>query len=107
MIRALPMAVVLSMALGGCAPMLPYLDGGPIAAGATTTPPPPASPRERLVTAIEENGCLLTADNAATIQLRANLSREELTSAIQDLRNDHQVEAAATGTIRLLSQNCI
>ncbi len=107
MIRAVPLAVALSMVLGGCAPMLPYLGGEPIAAGATATPPPPASPRERLVTAIEENGCLLTADNAANIQLRANLSREELASIIQDLRTDHQVEAAAPGTIRLLSQNCI
>lgn len=107
MIRAVPLAVVLSMVLAGCAPTLPYLGGGPIAAGSTASPPPPATPRERLVTAIEENGCLLTADNAARIQLRANLSRDELTSVIDDLRADHQVEAAAPGTIRLLSQNCI
>ncbi|MBW7922778.1 MAG: hypothetical protein H3C51_11835 [Rubellimicrobium sp.] len=98
---------VLALALGGCAPMLPYLDGGPAAGATPAAPPPPATPRERLVEAIEANGCLLTADNAATIQMRANLGREELATVIQQLREAGQVEAAAPGTIRLLSQHCI
>lgn len=106
MIRALPLVLVL--ALGGCMPMLPYLDGGPATAGSTAAAaPPPATPRERLVTAIEQNGCLLTADNAATIQMRANVGRDELTALVQELRAAGQIEAAAPGTIRLLSQNCI
>jgi len=105
--RLLSAAVLLATALGGCAPMLPYLDGGPAAAPPPAAAPAPATPRERLVAAIEASGCLLTADNAANIQMRANLSRDELTALVQELRESGQVEAAAPGTIRLLSQHCI
>ncbi len=105
--RAALAACVLAISLGGCAPMLPYLDGGPVAGATPVTTPAPATPRARLVAAIESSGCLLTADNAATIQMRANLGREELTALVQELRESGQVEAAAPGTIRLLSPNCI
>lgn len=107
MLRLASAAALLAVALGGCAPMLPYLDGGPVAGAAPVDTAPPATPRERLINAIEANGCLLTADNAANIQMRANLGRDELTALVQELREAGQVEAAAQGTIRLLSEHCI
>ncbi|MCC7321028.1 MAG: hypothetical protein IT542_08630 [Rubellimicrobium sp.] len=113
---------VLALGLGGCSSMFPYLDtgrGSPALAAAqggqsavlpAAQPVAPAAalaPVDRLVAAIEANGCLLNAQNADAIQSAAGLSRGEVAGHVQELRAAGRVEAAASGTIRLLSANCI
>lgn len=70
-------------------------------------PPPPASPTDRLVSAIEEQGCVLTADNVGAILMRASITRDQLLAITPDLAAAGRAEVAASGTIRILSDNCI
>ena len=68
---------------------------------------PTAAPVDRLVSAIEAEGCVLSAQNSGAVQLRANLTRDELTALILQLQGQGQVEASGDASIRLLSNNCI
>jgi len=69
--------------------------------------PAAATPKDRLVAAIEFNGCLLTADNVGAVMARANLTQAELTALTPQLQAEGRVEVAGSGAIRLLSDNCI
>lgn len=66
-----------------------------------------AAPADRLVAAIEAEGCVLSSANSGAVLLRANLTRNELAPLILQLQNQGQVEASGDASIRLLSQNCI
>jgi len=74
---------------------------------ASAPPPAPRAPEDRLVAAIEENGCLLTADNAAAILLRANLTQEQLLALAPTLAANGRAEVAASGAVRVLTDRCI
>lgn len=78
----------------------------------TTSQPAPqvlpvAAPKDRLVAAIEENGCILTTDNVDAILLRANLTAADLRALTPELAAEGRAEVAASGTIRILSDACI
>lgn len=92
-------ATLLLVSLTACAPALPR----------APTPPPIATlpPKERLVSAIEANGCLLTASNVGAILLRANLTQEQLLAIAPELAAEGRAEVAADGAIRVLTDNCI
>lgn len=66
-----------------------------------------ASPRDRLVAAIEFNDCVLTAENVGAVMARANLTQADLTALTPQLQAEGRVEVAGSGAIRLLSENCI
>lgn len=105
-------ALALLSLTAACAPFMaaPASNPAPAQPAPQVQPPaPPATPKDRLVAAIEANGCLLTPDNVGGILLRANLTRDELAALTQELRAEGRVEVppAGGGTIRLLSQNCI
>jgi hypothetical protein len=89
---------------------------GALALAACTQPEPPpqpvgavasAAPLDRLVAAIEAEGCVLTSDNSGAVLLRANLTRGELAPLMSQLASQGQVEASGESSIRLLSNNCI
>ena len=88
---------------------------GALALAACAQPEPPpqpvgavasAAPVDRLVTAIEAQGCVLDSGNSGAVLLRANLTRDELAPLILQLQGEGRVEASDS-SIRLLSQNCI
>jgi hypothetical protein len=69
-----------------------------------------AAPLDRLVAAIEAEGCVLDGGNSGAVQLRANLRRDDVTQLMQQLVAQGRVEAITTANgsaIRLLSDNCI
>lgn len=66
-----------------------------------------ASPSDRLVAAIETEGCLLTASNVGAVLLRSNLTQADLTTLTPQLAAAGRAEVSGEGTIRVLSNNCI
>ena len=65
------------------------------------------SPTDRLVAAIETEGCTLTNGNIGAVLLRANLTQAELPGLITQLSGQGRIEASDGTSIRLLSDNCI
>lgn len=105
------------VALTGCANgfQIPDFRGGGGAAPAPTpavaVAPPPApvvlTAKERLVAAIENNNCELTAANVGAILNEATIGTEELKTLTSQLEAEGRVEVAGTGTIRVNSSRCI
>lgn len=79
------------------------LDYAPGAAPVIAEDPPAV----RLVAAIEDVGCELTADNVGTVLLRANLTQAELREITPQLDAAGRVEVAGDGAIRVLTERCI
>lgn len=79
----------------------------PVAAPAPVGPPPSVAPADRLVAAIESEGCVLTSANVGAVLLRANLTQAELVSLTPELQAQGRAEVAGEGSIRVLSDNCI
>lgn len=103
--RSVVAALALAV-LSGCGGMA----GGPDDMGLTSVPAPapvPRTPEDRLVAAIEANDCVLTASNVEPILLQASLTQAELAAIVPDLAAAGRAEVAATGTIRVLTDNCI
>lgn len=94
-----PLTILTLLALAACAPM----GARPSAVGAAAS----AAPSDRLVAAIETEGCLLTRDNVGAVLLRANLTQADLTSLAPQLAAAGRAEVSGEGTIRVLSDNCI
>lgn len=85
-----------------------------MAACAAPTPPPrpvgaaaTASPEDRLVAAIESEGCVMTGENVGAVLLRANLTQAELASLVAGLQSRGRIEASSDASLRILSDNCI
>jgi hypothetical protein len=86
-------------ALSACSTPVP--PPGPVGA------PPAASPEDRLVSAIESEGCVLTSSNVGAVLLRANLRQADLPGLTSSLAAQGRIEAADGSSIRVLSNNCI
>jgi hypothetical protein len=99
--RLVSAAAVLAL-LSACGMMTPASNPAPQA-----PPPPDATPEERLVAAIEQAGCVLTAENRDSVLLRANVTAEQTAAIITALNAQGQAEAADAGSIRILSDLCI
>ncbi len=91
-------------ALAACAPA-PV--AGPVASQPAPQALPPAAPKDRLITAIEAQSCVLTAQNVEAILLDANLTQADLVALTPELAAEGRAEVAAEGTIRVLTDNCI
>lgn len=74
---------------------------------AAPAPQAPLAPKDRLVRAIEQSGCLMTSANVEPILAQSNLTRTEVAQLTQQLAAEGRAEVAATGTIRILSNACI
>ena len=71
--------------------------------------PQPAllSAKDRLVGAMESNGCALTVDNAGAVLTQATISKSEMQPLILQLQSEGRVDVAGDGAIRLTSDRCI
>lgn len=78
--------------------------GSVASASAPAAPRPPA---ERLIAAIEAQGCAITADNVAQVLLKANLTQQQLLELGPQLTAQGRAEVTDDGTIRVLTANCI
>lgn len=85
-----------------------------LSACATGARPPPApglasssSPEDRLVAALEAEGCVLTSANVGAVLVRANLTQAELPALTSALAQQGRIEATDGSSIRVLSDNCI
>ncbi len=87
------------IAFSACSmPMSTY---APVRVPTPTMPPATATPQsvtERFVTSAAANGCVVTADNSATIMADAVLSREDVGRAMTELQADGRGEIAPDGT---------
>ena len=83
------------------------------ACGAANPPPRPvgaaasATPTDRLVAAMEAEGCVMTNANVGAVLLRANLTQAELTPLVARLQSQGRIEASSDASLRILSDNCI
>lgn len=68
--------------------------------------PPPPPPEVRLVSAIEEQGCVLTAGNAGAVLLAANMTQSELADTVTRLEGLGRVQATGDGGIRVVTNVC-
>jgi hypothetical protein len=69
--------------------------------------PVTVAPTDRLVAAIESEGCVLTNANVGAVLLRANLTQAELPALTSALAAQNRIEASDGSSIRVLSDNCI
>ena len=99
--KTLPLLLLGALALSACAQPQP----SPQPIGATTAVA--ASPEDRLVAAIETEGCALTSANVGAVLLRANLTQAELPALTASLASTGRIEANDSASIRVLSDNCI
>jgi hypothetical protein len=65
------------------------------------------APADRLVAAIEVEGCVLTNANIGAVLLRSSLTQAELPLLISQLASQGRIEASDSSSIRVLSDNCI
>jgi hypothetical protein len=82
------------------------------AAPATMAPAPApvaafAAPKDRLVSAIEDQGCLLTSANVASVLTQANLTQEDLLRLAPELASEGRAEVSGSGSIRVLTNRCV
>ncbi len=100
------------VALTACSGIsIPRFGGDPVATPAVAPAPPPApvfqTAKERLVSAIENNNCVLNKDNVGAILSEATISAEELTTLTPQLADEGRAEVSGSGSIRVLSDQCI
>ena len=65
-----------------------------------------ASPEDRLVAAIEAEGCALTSGNVGSVLLRANLTQAALPALTDALAKQGRLAATDGSALRVLSPNC-
>lgn len=111
--RILPVAGL--VALTGCGLNIADLRPGlptptPVVAPAPTPVPAPVpimTAKERLVAAIEGQGCELNASNVTAILNAATISSDELKDLIPQLQTEGRVEVKNSGAIRVISAKCV
>jgi len=80
---------------------------GSVGATSVAARAPQAAPADRLVAAIEAQGCAITADNVGQVLLSANLTQQQLLELGPQLTAQGRAEVTDDGTIRVLTNNCI
>ena len=78
---------------------------------AVITPPTPQptllTAKERLINAIENNGCALNTDNVGTILTEATISGDELLQLAPQLESEGRAEVSGSGAIRVMTDKCV
>jgi hypothetical protein len=68
----------------------------------------PLSAKERFVSTVEQNGCVLNQSNSATILADATLSREDLARIMTELKSEGRGQIASDQqSFELISANCL
>lgn len=117
--------ILAAVSLSGCMSMTDFRSGfggsgggttmsqpaaTPVVAPLTPTPVVPATPvmtaKERLVSAIEGQGCELNATNVGAVLTDATITREELVQLTPILQSEGRVEVSGSGAIRVRSSQC-
>lgn len=98
----LPRAAFLTGVVGLSAACVPLVSTAPDAVSA----PPPPPPEVRLISAIEAQGCVLTAENVEAVLLSANLTQAELAEITPRLADAGRVEVAGEGSLKVLTDRC-
>ena len=108
------MTIPMSRTVAVCGLLLLSACGGMMAPVSNPGPAPVAAPAgltgtptERLVGALEEQGCVLTVENRDLVLSRAGLGLTDLASIIPELNAAGRAEAGGDGIIRILSDRCI
>lgn len=108
-----------ALSLAGCGTMTDFragLGGGasrpapmtPVIAPAPIAPVTPVlTAKERLVAAIEGQGCELNATNVGAVLTNATITREELLQLTPQLQSEGRVVVSGSGAIRVTSAKCI
>lgn len=98
-VKILPLFLLGALSLSACSQ--------PARAPQPVGPAVSASAEDRLVAALETEGCTLTSANVAAVLLRANLTQAELPGLTSTLAAQGRIEATDGSSIRVLSNNCI
>ena len=107
MTAKLSAASAMTLALAACEPMAPVAGGGFLGAPASLGQPATQAPADRLLAAVESQGCVITRGNVEAVLLRANLTQAELVTLTDQLNEQGRAEVSGEGTIRVLTDNCI
>lgn len=80
----------------------------PASVQATPLAPAPfgATPKDRLVAAIEDQGCVLTSANVVAVLTQAGLTQDELLRLAPELASEGRAEVSGSGSIRVLTSRC-
>ncbi|MCA1776399.1 MAG: hypothetical protein LC676_12530 [Loktanella sp.] len=84
----------------------PETEETPAAAAAPTPQPVAMTAKERLVNAIESNGCTLTAENVQSVLTDATISSAELSNLAPQLEAEGRVRVSGSGAISVLTDTC-
>lgn len=79
----------------------------PAVAPVTPEPTVQRTAKERLVSAIEANGCSLTTENVAAVLELATISQDELLTLAPELEAEGRAEVSGSGSIRVLTETCV
>lgn len=85
----------------------PVVAPAPAPAPAPVPQPTILTAKERLLAAIEAQGCVLNAGNVSNVLAAAVITREDLLQLTPQLQSEGRVEVAGSGGIRSTSANCI
>ncbi|MCO4848709.1 MAG: hypothetical protein KC448_12155 [Yoonia sp.] len=105
--------VVACLGLSACSTVTDFRTsvGGLVAPSRVTSTPAPQpqilTAKERLLVAIEGQGCELNATNVNAVLADAVINREELLQLTPQLQSEGRVEVAGSGAIRSTSAICI
>ncbi len=84
----------------------PEVEETPAVVAVPTPQPVAMTAKERLVSAIESNGCTLTAENVQSVLTDATISATELSSLAPQLEAEGRVRVAGSGAISVLTDTC-
>ncbi len=101
MTRALPLMLVLLAS--ACTPLPPF----PATPGAAPAAAAPLTEKERLVAAIEANGCQLDPSNAAQVLAASGLPDDSIVRIGKELVDEGQANVMTTGVFELKTDRCI
>ncbi|MDE0850640.1 MAG: hypothetical protein OSA94_05785 [Yoonia sp.] len=72
-----------------------------------SAPTPQLSDKDRFVSAIEANECVMNASNIGLIMSQASINRSQLATLTVALEDDGALAPDGTDSVRLSSINCI
>ena len=98
------------LALSACSIEIPDFRGGGAdsapESAAADTPVSPVSAKERFVAAAEANGCVLNADNVATVMEEAQLTAGDLENIMLALVDDGRATPASDSSFTITTPAC-
>ena len=112
-VRAMTLVILGGVALSACSRssvLNPAPDAASVRQPQPVGAPVSAPPRDRLIAALESEGCIYSRETSGAVLLRSNLTQAEAVRILGQLDAEGRLEAGGSEgaeTIRLLSGNCI